>query len=345
MEWRQVVTMNESGHVEIEHERLPALPDTHLLVKTYASLISAGREVGQRGCQRVRGGAYRPVGYQCAGEVVAVGRACDGFHVGQRVACMGLEAKHSDWVTVPQNLAIGLPDHVGYDEGAFVALAGVATHAVRRATLSVGEDVVVVGLGVVGQLVAQLCRIAGLNQVLAFDPIPLRVERARNVGVSLADLCSGDDAVRRTMDVTAGEGIDCGFVCFGGDASTVVQDLRRMIRHAPDGKRWGRIVIPGGATVTCRFGASMDNIDIRSSVGPGPGYRDSTYEQGGDYPQTLVRWPARSNSQLFVRWLETGRLNVKDLITLHVSFSDVTKGFDALMDTPESQLGVIITYP
>src|SRR5690242_14040228 len=120
---RRLVKLGASGHVEIQREPIPPLKAGEILVRVRASLISAGTELGAYQGKKRAGapeGAFRSFGYQNAGEVVAVGEDCRRFSVGQRVACMGANyALHADYVCVPQNLAVGLPDSVSDEEGAF----------------------------------------------------------------------------------------------------------------------------------------------------------------------------------------------------------------------------------
>lgn len=342
---RRVVTINSSGFVKVQQEPIPPLKPGQLLIRVHASLISAGTELsGFRGKQRVEEGTFRPFGYQNAGEVIAIGENCRGFEIGQRVACMGGGyAGHADYTCAAQNMVVPLPDSMSYEEGAFAALAATAMQAVRRGEVVLGEEVVVLGLGVVGQITAQLCQIAGAR-VLAIDPLPLRVEAARRTGITFATTETGAAAVARAASVTEGHGMDCAFICFGGDATAALQDVARMMKQAPDTHRYGRIVIPGGATITHRFGAPLGNLDLRSSARTGPGYHDHAYEHGADYPQVFVRWSTQAHLRLFTRLVSEGKLNVKDLITDRVPVEEADAACYALIDAPDKHLGVIIEY-
>src|SRR5690606_3613326 len=112
---RRVVVVNDSGHVKVTSEPVPELEANRVLVRIHRSLISAGREVGQRGNERVPGGSYKNFGYQSAGEIVALGTNCEDFHIGQRVACVGLDAGHTEFAAVPRNLVFPLPSNVSYE--------------------------------------------------------------------------------------------------------------------------------------------------------------------------------------------------------------------------------------
>ncbi len=344
---RRVVSVARSGHIQVQTEPIPEPTPGRLLVRVRASLVSPGTELGAwTGKTRPESPVppYQTFGYQNAGEVVALGEGCTGFAVGQRVACMGAGyALHSDYASVPQRMATPLPDSVSDEEGAFAALAPTAMHAVRRGEVVFGEDVAVIGLGVVGQLVAQVCRIAGAR-VLAFDPFPQRVERAKLCGIENAYTETGDAAVARVAEITGGRGLDCAVICFGGDATAALQSVVRMMQETPDTHRMGRVVLVGGAEITHGFGAALGNLDLRSASRTGPGYHDPAYEHGADYPEVFVRWTTQAHLRLFTRWITEGKLRLNDLITGRFQVGEADRACYALMDSPGEQLCVIIRY-
>ena len=343
MKTRRIVTRNSTGYIRVQEEPIPPLEPGRLLIRVHASLISTGTELSRlRGKERSPEGQFTPFGYQNAGEVIAIGEGCQGFEVGQRVACMGGHAKHTDYATVPQNLVVPLPDNVSYEEGAFTNLAGTAMQAVRRGEVVWGEEVAVMGLGVVGQLVAQICQIAGAR-VQAFDRLQLPVDIAHKVGISLAFAETDDAAVARVSEITEGHGLDCAFLCVGEASNHVFPYVYKMMKRSPDTHAYGRVVSVGG-TLTHGMGASLGNIDLRSSARTGPGYHDQDYEHGQDYPAVFVRWTTQAHLRLFVRLVSEGKLNVKDLITTRVPVEDADAACYGLLDEPEKHLATIITY-
>lgn len=347
MNERRVVQIARSGHVEVRREPMPSPQLGELLIRVRASLISPGTELGAftgRLRPETPQEPFRSFGYQNAGEVVAIGEGCRGFAVGQRVACMGAGyALHADYACVPQNLAVPLPEAVADEEGAFIALAATAMQAARRGEVAFGEEVVVLGLGLVGQLTAQVCQAAGAR-VLAFDPFPLRVERARQCGIAETSTEIGEAAIARAARVMEGHGADCAFLCFGGDATAALKDAVQMMKQAPDTHRSGRIVLVGGAQVTHGFGAALGNLDLRSAARTGPGYHDKQYERGADYPPVFVRWDTQAHLRLFVRWVAEGRLRVRDLLTDRVPIEEAPAACYALMEAPQEHLGVAFLY-
>jgi threonine dehydrogenase-like Zn-dependent dehydrogenase len=344
---RQLVRIAKSGHVVVQTEPVPQLTSGQILVQVHASVISSGTELGAwTGQPRpdTPEPPYRSFGYQNAGEVIEIGEGVKSLAVGDRVACMGAGyALHSDYACVPQNMATKLPDTVTYEEGAFAALVGTAMQAARRAEIAFGEDIAILGLGLVGQLTAQVCRAAGAR-VLAFDPYPVRVEAAKRSGIEMAHTDVGDAAIARVAEVTQGRGLDSAVICFGGDATTALQSVVQMMQQAPDTHRMGRIVLVGGATITHRFGADLGNLDLRSAARTGPGYHDPAYELGADYPEVFVRWTTQAHLRLFTRWLVEGKLNVKDLITDRYPVEDADRACYDLMDHPGRHVGVVIEY-
>jgi len=344
---RHLVTVAKSGHVQVQTEPMPNLAAGQILVRVYASLISSGTELGAwtgqpRPDQPTA--PYRSFGYQNAGEIIEIGAGVRALAVGDRVACMGAGyALHSDYACVPQNMATKLPDTVTFEEGAFVALVGTAMQAARRAEIAFGEDIAILGLGLVGQLTAQVCQAAGAR-VFAFDPYPARVEAARKTGIEMASADVGEAAIARVAQVTEERGLDSAAICFGGDATAALQSVVKMMQQAPDTHRMGRIVLVGGATITHRFGADLGNLDLRSAARTGPGYHDPAYELGADYPEVFVRWTTQAHLKLFTRWLVEGKLNVRDLITDRYALAQADQACYDLMDHPERHVGVIIEY-
>ncbi len=344
---RRAVTVTKSGHVQVQYEPVPVPAAGQILVRVHASLISSGTELGAwTGVPRPEAVAepYRKFGYQNAGEIVEVGERVTGLGVGDRVACMGAGyALHSDYACVPQNMATPLPNTISYEEGAFIALACTAMHAARRAEIAFGEDIAILGLGLVGQLMAQVCQTAGAR-VIAFDPFPVRTEAARRCGIVEAHPEVGDEAVARVSALTQGRGLDSAAICFGGDATAALKSVVQMMQEAPDTHRMGKVVLVGGATITHGFGADLGNLDLRSAARTGPGYHDPAYELGADYPEVFVRWTTQAHLRLFTRWLVEGKLNVKDLITDRYAVSQADQACYSLMDHPDRHVGVVIEY-
>jgi threonine dehydrogenase-like Zn-dependent dehydrogenase len=337
--------MDSEGGISVVEEEVPEVGSHDVLVEVRASLISPGTEtshITQLREDPEPSNGMDDRGYQNAGEVVAVGDAVERIAPGDRVACLGSHyAVHADYVTIPVNLCTALPDSVSYAEGSFNHLAATAMHAVRRGEVRLDENVVVMGLGIVGQLTGQLAGRSGAH-VLGSDLIESRVEVARRVGFDRAVYTEEEYLVAVADDFSRGYGIDCGFICFGGDASPAFGRLLGMLAQSPDEFNRGRVVIIGGVDFSHFFSSTTGNIDIRNVSVTGPGYKDEAYERGERYPPSLVGWDTRRNLDAVIRLIEEGDLEVEPLITDRFPLEEAPAAYDKLIDHPDESLGVVL---
>ncbi len=343
---RKVVMMNEAGRIWTEEQETPAPKPGQLLIEVRASMVSPGTELGGVKRRRENPGAterQRPFGYTNAGVVVGKAGACGPFKLGDRVSGMGGGyALHATYACVPHNLCAKIPDNVSDEAAASNHLAATALHAVQRGRIRIGENVVVAGLGIVGQFACQIAKAAGAY-VMGLDRLPLRVAIAERAGVYRAVNVSETDAVALAADFTNGYGMDCGIIAFGGDATSTFQQIRAMLKSAPDTHKMGRIVIVGGASITHGFAAGLGNVDVISAARTGPGYHDEAYEHGADYPPVFVSWPTQRNLELVLRMMSEGKIQVKPLITDVVPIDDASAACEKLIESPNEALGVIFS--
>ncbi len=183
---RHVGALDAAGHALVITQPMPPLRRGTVRVEVHASLISPGTELGgvaeARRSSSAAAGDARPFGYQNAGVVLECGPGAEEFKPGDRVACMGAGyAQHADFAVVPIKLCARLPDNVSFEEGAFAHLAMTALHAVRRGEPQLGEYLLVVGLGLVGQLSARFGQLAGMY-VMGWDKIPLPLRGRPSLG-------------------------------------------------------------------------------------------------------------------------------------------------------------------
>lgn len=343
---RKVVMRNEAGGVSTEEQETPALKSGQLLIEVHASMVSPGTELGGMKRRRENPGSEtnkRSFGYTNAGVVIGKEGDCDEFEIGDRVAGMGGGyALHTTYACVPHNLCAKIPDNVKAEHAASIHLAATALHAVQRGRIRIGENVVVAGLGIVGQFACQIAKIAGAY-VIGLDQLPLRIGIAENAGVDRAINVSETDPVTIADEFTRGYGMDCGIIAFGGDATGAFQQIRSMLKTAPDTHKMGRIVIVGGASITHGFAAGLGNVDVISAARTGPGYHDEDYEHGADYPPVFVQWHTQRNLELSLRLMSEGKIKVQPLITDIVPIEQASDGCDKLIETPNEALGVIFT--
>jgi threonine dehydrogenase-like Zn-dependent dehydrogenase len=342
---RTIACIDGNGRGICRTETAPPVGAGQVGVRVEASLISPGTELGGVAALRAQpdpGRPPRPFGYGNAGVVEQVGPGVEQFRPGQRVACMGAGyALHTDFACVPQNLCVVVPDGVSAAEAAAAHLAATALQAVRRAEPQFGENALVMGLGLVGQLTAQLAQLCGCH-AMGVDRLPLRTRIGRQVGIERVVLATEEDPVAAAALFSGGYGIDFGVIAFGGDANTAFEQVRDSLKLSPDGHRMGRVVIVGGARISHLFAAGLGNVDVRSSARTGPGYHDQAYELGAPYPPVFVPWTTQRNLTECLRAVACGRLQVRPLLTNEFPLSDIGAAVDALVDSPDQALGVVL---
>ena len=343
---RKVVVMDSNGKIWTEEQPTPELEPGQLLVEVGASMVSPGSGLGGVKSRRANpqpNPTKRPFGYTNAGVVIDTKGDCDEFSVGDRVSGMGGGyAMHATHACIPHNLCAKIPENVSDAEAASNHLAATALHAVQRGRIVIGENVVVAGLGLVGQLSCQIAQIAGAY-VMGMDRFPRRVEMAQEVGVDLPSQLTDTDPVPIAEEFTGGYGMDCGIIAFGGDGTEAFRQIRGMLKTAPDTHKMGRIVIVGGATITHGYAAGLGNVDVISAARTGPGYHDEAYEHGADYPPVFVHWPTQRNLELVLRFMSEGKLKVKPLITDTVPIDQAADACEKLIQTPDEALGVVFS--
>lgn len=283
----------------------------------------------------------QPMGYSLAGTVVAVGAGIDDIFPGDRVACAGAQAAfHAEFVCVPRNLTVPVPDGVGDEEAATVALGAIALHGLRRAEPTVGETFVVVGLGLVGQLTARLLKASAVRTVGA-DLDTARVAQAQEAGLDLAIDAESADIEQQVARLTGGLGADGVIVTAATASPELLGTALRLCR------RKGRVVLVGDVPISFdRADIYAKEIDFRISTSYGPGRYDRNYEEGGvDYPAGYVRWTENRNMAAYLGLLASGAVRISDLVTTRYPIADAATAYKALQAPNGARpLGAILTY-
>ena len=343
---RKVVMKNEAGQIWTEEQETPSLKPGQLLIEVHASMVSPGTELGSIKRRRENPGDAthkHPFGYTNAGVVIEKEGDCGTFEIGDRVAGMGGGyALHASYACVPHNLCAKIPNNVKYEAAASIHLTATALHAIQRGRIRIGENVVIAGLGILGQFASQIAKTAGAY-VIGLDRLPLRLKIAENAKIDIAINVSETDPIPIVKEFTCGHGMDCGIIAFGGDATSAFQQIRAMLKLAPDTHRYGRIVIVGGASITHGFAAGLGNVDVISAARTGPGYHDEDYEHGADYPPVFVQFPTQRNLELSLRMMSEEKINVQAVITDIVPIDQAADACEKLIQTPNEALGVIFT--
>ena len=343
---RKVAATCGDGHIRLVEQDVPALKPGTVLVEVHASLVSPGTEV--RGWSRFAAlrrdpdtaAKPKPFGYSNSGVVLACGEGVTDFKPGDRVAAIGGgSAMHTDYAVVPQNLCVALPAAVTFEQGSYAMLTATALHALRRGRPEFGGYAAVAGLGLVGQLAARFYQLAGCS-VIGWDTVARRVEIARSWGIDATALVGRQDEAAVTLEFTGGAGLDDAVVAFGGNADSAMTSLLKSFKVSPDGHPMGVIVVVGGASFA--YTSPLSNIDIRRAARTGPGYHDSSWETGGQYPPVFMRWTTRTNLELCMRLIEKGALAVDKLTTHRVDLARIDEETQAALDDPDEILGMVV---
>jgi len=374
---KSVVQNLKSGKLQVDDVPAPALQPGGVLVRVRRSLISLGTEKavidlaskGPVGKVRARPDLARkvinkakqegywntyqvvknligspiPLGYSCAGEVIAVGAEAVEFRVGDRVACAGLNyANHAEINYVPRNLAAKIPEGLSYDDACFVTLGAIAMQGVRLAEIELGEKVVVMGLGLVGQLAAQLARCAGAT-VLATDLDPGKIELAAKLGAHQTVMAVSDrgQLAGAVAQLTGGQGADAVLIC----AATKSDDPARSAAEIARLK--GRVIIVGDVGMHLERRAYFDKeLKLVVSRSYGPGRYDPNYEAHGiDYPLPYVRWTEGRNMLSFLELVARGVVNVGPLITHRFPIEEAEAAYQLVTgERQERAVAILLEY-
>lgn len=282
--------------------------------------------------------ALSPLGYSCSGIVIAAGEGVQEFQPGDRVACAGGGyANHSEINFVPRNLVARVPEGVPLDAAALTTIGAIALQGLRQAQVSFGDNVAVIGAGLVGVLTMQLAKAAGCR-VLAIDLSSQRVERAKQLG---ADLClsSEDRDTPRAVKEFTRYGADVAIITAATRSNEPIELAAEIVRDR------GRIVIVGDVGLgVSRHNPYHKELSISLSRSYGPGRYDPQYEEEGvDYPVGYVRWTEKRNMEAFLQALASGSLAIASLIERRFPVDEGDKAYAHLRES--GAYTVLIEYP
>ena len=274
------------------------------------------------------------MGYCNAGEVVAIGRDVTDLRIGQRVVSNG---PHAEVVCVPRKLAAPIPDGVGDDEAAFCVAGAIALQSVRLINPTLGETVVVIGLGLIGLLTASLLEVNGCC-VIGIDPDETRCELARKRGIPALNPTE-IDVVRAVQERTGQAGADGVVVAASSSSDEIIAQAARLSR------KLGRVVVSGVVPMQLnRADYFAKELTLQVSHSYGPGRHDAHYEQQGhDYPIGYVRWPENRNFQEILRLLFEKKLVVNDLIDEIIPLADFADVYEPKREY--NAVATLFSYP
>ncbi|MBU0991500.1 MAG: bi-domain-containing oxidoreductase [Proteobacteria bacterium] len=285
-----------------------------------------------------------PLGYSLSGVVLEIADDVSGIRKGDRVACAGAGyANHSEEVFVPRNLMAKIPDSVTDQEAAFTTVGSIALHGVRQAGVHIGDNVGVIGLGLVGQMTVSLLKAHGCR-VLGIDLNERSVSLSKEMGAEMAVL-RNDSLLEEKMErFTNGIGLDSIIITAGTDSNDPFMLSSQVMRDR------GVLVVVGGIRMEIVKSVSslfyLKEIDIRFSRSYGPGRYDAQYEEkGNDYPPGYVRWTENRNMICFLDLIETGKIDIKPLVTHTFPFSNAMDAYKIIEgEQSEFYVGILLSY-
>lgn len=370
---RQVSILLRTGEVEVREVPPPILPENGALVTVRASVVSSGTEqakvdVGKQslvGKARSRPDAVQQtidvvrseglksaaqlvkarldspqeIGYSCSGVVDQVGRYGGEVRPGQRVACAGGGyANHASVVAVPRNLMARVPETVNDEAAAYATVGAVALHGLHQGECRLGERVLVVGLGLIGQLACQLAAAAGAI-VHGVDPDAAKAELAAETAgaVTAASLPELESA----MGSAPQERFDLVLVTASSKSNAPIQTASYAVRDR------GRVVVVGDVGLELdRTPFYEKEVELRFSRSYGPGRYDPLYEQRGvDYPMGYVRWTVQRNMESFLEACARGVVDPMALTTHRFGVEEAGRAYETLVDSDVTTVGVVLEYP
>ena len=276
-----------------------------------------------------------PLGYCNVGKVIGVGKGVNNFKVGDRVASNG---QHAEFVSIPQNLVAHIPDAVSDEAATFTVIGSIGLQGIRLLNPTFGETVVVIGLGLIGLITAELL-VANGCKVIGVDLDAKKLEIARKKGILTVNPREGIDSVKYVLNQTSEIGADGVIITASAKTNDIISQAARMSR-----KR-GKIVLVGVIGLELSRAEFYEKeLTFQVSCSYGPGRYDDNYEQKGhDYPLPFVRWTEKRNFETILRALELGRLDVKPLISEIIELNDYDKIYGNIGQS--KSIASIITYP
>ncbi len=370
---QQLTQQLKSGKMEILEVPFPTLGKGEVLVQNHYSVISAGTE-GYMVSEARKGyiakaksrqkevkqviesiktnglistyntvlnklEAPSPLGYSCAGEVLAVGENVTSISVGDFVACGGKNASHADIVAIPQNLCVKVPKNVYLKQAAFTTIASIALQGIRRADLEIGSNCVVIGLGLIGQIAMQILQASGITPI-GIDVQVEKVMLAKKGNCKYAFIRNQEGLEQTIFDLTNGQGTDAILITAGTPSLDPVEFAGVIAR-----KKANVIVLGAVPTGFSRENYYNKELDLRISTSYGPGRYDPTYEEKGvDYPIGYVRFTENRNMQTFIDLLDSKKIDIDYLITHEFEILNAPNAYKMILEKSENFAGILIAY-
>jgi len=366
---KQIIQDLKNGETILEEVPAPQVKPGQVLIQTTRSLVSLGTErmlvefgksnlfqkakqqpdkvkevinkIKTDGLQPTINAVFNklgqplPLGYCNVGKVIAVGKGVDEFTIGDRVASNG---PHAEYVCVPKNLVVKIPENVTDDQASFTIIGAIGLQGIRLVNPTFGETIVVVGLGLIGLITAQLLKANGCN-VIGFDFDSHKVALAKSFGIDSINPGLGIDQVAYVQNITNAVGADAVIITASNKSNDIISQSAKMSR-----KR-GRIVLVGviGLDIS-RADFYEKELTFQVSCSYGPGRYDDDYEQNGnDYPLSFVRWTEKRNFEAVLQAIALNKINVEELITERIDLHNYQKIYSDM--NGNNAIASILVYP
>lgn len=365
---KQLIQYFKSGKLELIEAPVPNASSTSLVNETFVSLISVGTEkmllnfgkasflnkakqqpekvqqvldkIKTEGVISTMEAVWSklneptPIGYSNVGIVTEKGDSVEEFNIGDRVVSNG---SHAEFVKVPWTLTAKIPDNVDDSSAAFTIVGAIAIEGIRLLRPNIGDRVVVIGLGLLGQLTSQILEANGC-EVIGFDIDNLKIKIAQKMGLTAFTSKSVKETINLALGSTNGIGADGVIITASSPSEEILSQAALMSR-----KR-GKIVLVGVVPISVPRNLFYEKeLSFQVSSAYGPGRYDPKYEEKGiDYPFPYVRWTAKRNMEAFLYLLSKEKIQVKELITHRFKFSNAFEAY-ACIDT-ENPLGILLEY-
>jgi len=374
---KQVIQNYRTGELSLVDVPVPTLKPDGVLIKTRCSLVSAGTEKSmidlanksllgkalarpdlvKKVIDKVKTEglfeAYKqatnrlddpvPLGYSCAGEVIEVGRNVKGFSIGDRVACSGSGfASHAEVNYVPQNLCVKIPDGVSYEEASFNMVGAIGLHALRCAKPTIGERIVVLGLGLIGLLTVQMLKANGCK-VIGLDIDSKKCRLALELGADEAFVIGKQDVTNKVKSVTDGFGADAVIIFASTPSNDPIELSAELAREK------GRIVAAGLVGLNIPRSIFYEKeLELIVSRASGPGMYDANYEEKNiDYPISYVRWTAGRNAKVFLDLIADKKIDLSKIITHRFNIENALDAYALVTGKKKDDkphIGVVLQY-
>lgn len=370
---KQVILHN--GEIKIEGIPVPSIKDQEILVQTAFSLISAGTELSgkkrskdslikkvlsnpenfrkglnilkERGLKKTLEIAESQkelrssIGYSLSGVVVEIGNKVKGFKIGDRVACAGAgKANHAEFVAIPKNLAVKISKNLDFPSASSVTLGAIAMQGLRRADVKLGENIAVIGLGLLGQILIQLLKANG-TRVIGFDIDDKKVKLAKEIGIDQAYNPSINNILEKVFRFSQENGVDTAIITASApNNNEIIQQAMEMTRKK------GKVVVIGDVGLGPKRAPFYEKeIDYLISTSYGPGRYDQNYEEKGiDYPFAYVRWTEKRNMEEYLKLLSEKKIDFQKLISKVFPIEEASEAYKFLEENHPIKPAVLLDY-